>query len=232
METEPKCPYCQIPLVKFPAAKTKCKSCGQVFYVRTHPEKHIKVIVTISEAGVLQDQWEHVVTDSQLFRWLPLGGNFVLAGSAKPMIEKPDPAHDPAKAIELLSDLRSKHPDKSDRDIHWLLMNNLSEQFGHDYYSQKQLHFAMAIYLNTEGKNAFPELTIASKMELMAYKEMKTRGASIFTNAGCEKCKKINGLIFTIDHALNDMPLPNPDCAYILEKGHFPFCRCSWNPVF
>jgi len=57
-EPEPKCPYCNVVLPKFPGAKTKCKACGKYYYARRRPSTMKKSIVTEEELSVVEKEWE------------------------------------------------------------------------------------------------------------------------------------------------------------------------------
>lgn len=52
------CPYCNIKLKKFPARKTKCKNCGEYFYVRRRPSDYKKVLIKENEKQLIEDEWE------------------------------------------------------------------------------------------------------------------------------------------------------------------------------
>ena len=46
---------------------------------------------------------------------------------------------------------------------------------------------------------------------------------------GCENCEKLNGKMYTIDEALNQMPIPNENCGNLFYTySNYPFCRCLW----
>jgi len=233
METNPFCPYCKAPLPKFPTAKTKCKKCGQFIYVRTLPLDKSHVVVTEIEASAIDKEKRTFVSDSQLFRWLPLGGSFLMGTNGTMETRPPIPSREPEKVCSLLEDIRAKHPEKSHREIHWLFMNALAEQNDSDLFWLNQLHFAMALYLHHEDKDPFSELVITRKLELQHYQIYNNAKKAIIIMAmGCSECKKLENKIYTIEQALLEMPIPNRNCTTIYDNRKFPICRCSWSPTF
>ena len=55
--TDAICPYCQNALEKKPGRKKKCPKCGEFIYVRTRPSDEQKVLVTESQAEMIEEQW-------------------------------------------------------------------------------------------------------------------------------------------------------------------------------
>ncbi len=61
------CPYCQKPLRKIPAAKTKCPHCGEFMLVRTRPHDGARVVVTAGEACRIEEDW---ITWNEIGWWI------------------------------------------------------------------------------------------------------------------------------------------------------------------
>lgn len=51
------CPACHFNLKKIPGAKTKCPHCSEYIFVRTDPHKNARVVVTKSEADLIDEEW-------------------------------------------------------------------------------------------------------------------------------------------------------------------------------
>lgn len=56
--TDPICPYCNAIFPKKPKAKTKCKSCSSLVFVRTRPLDGEKVLVTEAQAKQISAEYE------------------------------------------------------------------------------------------------------------------------------------------------------------------------------
>lgn len=55
--TAPRCPYCEVALKKMPTRKTKCKTCGQVIYIKSTPCNRTKRLMTEAQANDADRQW-------------------------------------------------------------------------------------------------------------------------------------------------------------------------------
>ncbi len=121
-------------------------------------------------------------------------------------------------------------------DVLWSLYNRLA----HDSMSSGAapspfLYFLMAHYLYEDGRDFFHLLEQSRKMELTAYKRdgifdkvyvITTRDAS------CEACQKLDGKVFTVDEALEHMPIPCKDCTFdFAGTGQPGWCRCLYGAV-
>lgn len=51
------CPNCEAPFATRPNKKTKCTKCGSVVFVRTRPFDRQRVLVTESQAALLETEW-------------------------------------------------------------------------------------------------------------------------------------------------------------------------------
>jgi len=123
------------------------------------------------------------------------------------------------------------------RDVVWRLYNNLALDSGNDPERQSLIYYAMAIYLEKEGKYPFKMLQLYQRAKLKALKkEGNVNKVRIFTmgeepDGSCDSCRKNEGRVLTIDDALETMPIPNPDCSYKFKKDHYSFCRCIYSPI-
>lgn len=85
------------------------------------------------------------------------------------------------------------------------------------------LYYSMAWFLNEEGKDFFHVLKQSSKVEL---ENIKAKEVKIMSVGGCPSCKKLDGEVFTVEEALNKMPIPNKNCSNIEYNN---FCRCRYH---
>lgn len=58
--TESVCPYCEFKLDKKPSRKKKCPNCGNFIFVRTRPQDKKKILVTLEQTDLLEEQWSIV----------------------------------------------------------------------------------------------------------------------------------------------------------------------------
>jgi len=91
----------------------------------------------------------------------------------------------------------------------------------------------MALFKNQRGKDCFVTLQQSHKMELYECKQQGEfiKKVRIFTGGkdSCDACQQLDGKIFTIDEALQKMPIPNKECTFKLYDENRGFCRCSYN---
>lgn len=106
-----------------------------------------------------------------------------------------------------------------------------------DYFSLQGLCFTHAFELFEKYDDDYFLYAQASRFfELLGY---KTKGflkkVEILANGSCEECIKHNGEVYTIDEALEKMPIPNSDCVNWKEdfdgNHKHGYCRCTWLPV-
>lgn len=67
-------------------------------------------------------------------------------------------------------------------------------------------------------------------MELMELKRTGCYQTEIL-GGECLECAALNGKIFTIEKALEKMPIPHEKCTHELKKGKIGWCRCEYLPV-
>lgn len=215
MLKESKCPYCSNFLSHTPKRKTKCKVCGNYFYVKTRLPDNVQVIVTEEEKANIEKEWAEYRIENSFF-----SGGII---SEEEFQE--------AKKLYL-----SKGENISNNDIVWGLFNkrltSLMEQNG--WEAMEQVYCAMAQFLQREGKDCFHLLQEASKCRLRGYKEQGIKEVEILTAGegnACKECQRLNGNKFTIETALTTMPIPVKECStevFVDGKG---FCRCLYLPV-
>ncbi len=121
----------------------------------------------------------------------------------------------------------------SDRDVIWSLLNKLILQ-AKDYHTLKMIYYTMALFVAEEGKNHIRELTQARKYELLAYKNSSLVTKVSIITAGqnsCKACQLLEKKQFTIEEALQTMPLPCKTCETQLFENSKGFCRCLYAPA-
>ncbi|MDY6876175.1 MAG: hypothetical protein SWK90_08250 [Chloroflexota bacterium] len=112
-------------------------------------------------------------------------------------------------------------------DTVWRVLNLLVASTA-DHSQAKILYNEMVHLVRSEGKDPKPYLVEAAKHELLSLKESgvvsRVRVNTVNDGLVCSKCRALAEKTFTIEQALNDMPIPN---ACESEDG----CRCWYSPV-
>jgi len=112
-------------------------------------------------------------------------------------------------------------------DTVWRILNSLVARTV-DHSQAKLLYNEMAYLVRGEDKDPSPYLAEAAKHELLNLKESgvvsRVRVNTVNDDIVCPKCRGLAEKTFTIEQALNDMPIPN---ACENEDG----CRCWYSPV-
>jgi len=128
---DPVCPYCAFSLVKMPGKKTKCPNCKNDIYVRTRPVDRKKVLVTIQQVEVLEEQWAIVNGAHQEY----------LAQKREFEEER-----------RRLSAHFGKHAD--DHDVKWSIYNKelMKHANGGNFGLYRNTRLEMAEFLRKEGK--------------------------------------------------------------------------------
>jgi len=204
------CPYCSAPLEKVPQRKTKCPSCGRHIYVRTRPSDGQQILATEDMVKQIDSEWAVLSQQRKYERVLRNSG-----------ID--DRECDIAK-----KELTKKFGElPTPRDIVWKVLNNhVATAMGHkDWHNMKMLYFEQARILYEEGGSFFPILQETRRCELQNYQSQGLKRVEILAGS-CEKCRPLNGKVFTIEEALDTMPIPVKECEN--ENG---WCRCTYTPT-
>jgi len=122
----------------------------------------------------------------------------------------------------------------SDKDLAWSLFAKLNLEAAKKNNANllSRIYYSQALFADeTRRRNPFDLLQQAAHWKLMEMKELENAGlkyaAKISAFKSCEACKSQDGQIFTIDEALQKMPLPHKECT--TQLFNYPgFCRCEY----
>ena len=210
IESESICPYCKYTLEKKPTRKKKCSNCNNFIFVRTLPSTRQKVLVTENEAKKIDLEWDKVNYRKNAINQL----------NSYDINEKD---YDNRKK-ELSKKLNSE---ANDGDVVWSLLNEqLNKKMkDNDFGFLSMIYNDMARILNKEGKDCFTYLQQAIKMDLLRLQQSSFNKVEISTCGinSCEACQKLDSKVFTIEEALEKMPIPYKECTH--EIG---YCRCCY----
>jgi predicted RNA-binding Zn-ribbon protein involved in translation (DUF1610 family) len=189
------CPHCNVNLDPAPQRKTKCPSCGKDIYVKTNPFNKLETYYLKKDDALLLNLVRNLPITEQAFN------------EAK------------NKAIR----------GQSLGDIIWGLINQkkINAARKGDWQTIKALTWSQARYLHDVGREYFHVQQEAVRTELqgvLAQGLTHVKIASSKDDRTCEKCKSQDGMAFTIEEALEKMPLPvkcdSPEMCRCVYKYH------------
>lgn len=207
------CPYCKEVLEQVPQRKKKCPFCNNLIYVRTSLSTQSKVLVTEEESKEIDLAWE---AESKRAKWFKFFNEHGVQ----------------EKAFYERKEVFSKKIGKmaSDGDVFWSLFNELISNT-RDLHSLKMIYYEMALFLNEEGKDSYLMLQQAAKMDLMSFKKqgfIKKVRVITAQEQSCEACRQLTDKVFTIEEALEKMPIPCKECSHKIHDENRNFCRCCY----
>ena len=208
------CPYCSGLLAKMPSRKTKCPHCSNYILVRTHPITKLKILVTEQQTKEIDRLRKEISLKNKYLRNLEQYG-----------VTERD--------YDVQRDRLYKKYGQEPRipDVVWAVFNELLIAKINDIYSLPMIYFEMALFLNDEGKDPFKILQNSRKMELLRIRQEGGKKVTIIScEDACEQCRRLHGKVFKIEEALRIMPIPSPQCTFILETGKRGWCRCVYAP--
>lgn len=108
-------------------------------------------------------------------------------------------------------------------DTLWRILNSVNTP-DKSYQSRKFIYLAMKGILRKEGKKTHEIMVQAHRMDLLDAKENTPNLVAIILTCNddyvCDECKKLSTMTFTIDEALETMPIP-----YSCTTEN---CRCGY----
>jgi hypothetical protein len=205
------CPYCNGELGKHPKRKTTCPFCGKPIYVRTSPSTKEKVLVTEEGAKQIDDEYAKAGYRNS---WLNTLGQYGVT------------------AIDFDNMNRSLSErfgyKANDRDTIWQLFNTLIPKTK-DLNTLSNIYYSMALFLHYEGKDSFKLQQQSRKMELLKQKNDGIDKVRILAgDDSCDACKDQENKVYSVDEALEKMPIPCKNCSNRLPGEKFSFCRCTY----
>lgn len=218
------CPYCSVNLEKIPTRKTKCKSCGKEFLVRTHYLTKQKVILTQNAADLYDIEKDKYYVDKSFLNSLTF-----LSGLEEDKMNK--------LVEKTRQDLSLKFGKQASLgDTLWGIANKLIQEEikSNNTSTLKGLYMQMGMYLHNTGRDSGAVVANSFKLDLMEYKNnsVVTGVEVISANDSCDFCKANNGKIFKIADAIEQSILPCNSCTFKLNKeAKSGWCRCCYAPV-
>lgn len=104
-----------------------------------------------------------------------------------------------------------------------------------DVVGLSQVLYSAALGINQSGDDHFAVLYESTRLRLMDLERSGIRRAEILTTGGasCAACSARKRLVWTVETALRNMPIPTKRCSHRFDadpelRG---FCRCLWVAV-
>lgn len=215
-KSKPKCPYCKEVLIDPPKTKKKCSNCGNTVFFKVDPYTNKEYYLTEDESIQINLLKERFRIEESFYN------KFSEFGINEKLFEKRR-----EKYIKMAKNNYSAFSFVTS------IFNELSLQFAkkNNFSELSSLYFSMAWFLFDHNEKYFFYLQESIKMNLYHYKQIEKdtgfkykvniMAAVGSKNSACDKCAKQNGKSFTIDEALQEMPIPVKDCEN-------DFCRCTY----
>jgi hypothetical protein len=187
------CPHCNAVLGPIPKRKTKCRDCGKEIYVRADPFDKQKTYYLKHEDALSLDMARDLQVSEKAF-----------------------------------TEAKNKAPKgRSLGDIVWELIGQQKQEAArkNDWQTVSRTTWRQARHLYEAGREYFHVQQAAMKEQLQGALAQGVTHVKILSSRDdrtCEKCRSQDGMIFTIEEAIEKMPLP-VKCN--TEEG---WCRCVY----
>lgn len=202
-EANSKCPYCGSMFAKPPRKKTQCTNCKKFVSVRKRPFETEPQLLTKDEVEIVEREWDVY----QELKGVFYGYN--ISNEAFTQRRNELKASLGETMFSLLKDIEKTITELSDK---------------------KMLYHSMAVALEAEGNENFIQyLKESYRCELLYLKENSVKKVRISGAMDFPVCRKMNDKVFTINAALEQMPLPNPRCKNY-RNSDTGFCMCIYSP--
>jgi hypothetical protein len=196
---EAKCPYCLNSLSKVPSRKARCPHCGNIILIRDGQ------LVTEKEANKIDDKWR-IAEKLKEFNILEPDFEILLKEQKNKTNVEPDPM-ELIHSIALDQARRIKDP----------------EALSYHYYK-------MAIFMNEQLKDFWDYLVKARLYKLYELKRDGIKKVKIITSHySCPNCLESKNKEYTVDEAIEKMPIPNKSCTHIAVDPAKGFCECVYD---
>lgn len=209
------CPYCRALLSKVPKRKASCPFCKNEIYVR-------------AKQDIFPNRSLFTEEDARALDWLK-----------RLQVSRRDfEAHreDLSKQFGFTAKAT---------DVVWRIMNASLKPLARtkDFHELKMMYLQMAQFVYDEGKDPLRMKQLAVKTEIaelrhsakQGFINLKSTRLEVITSgeASCGECRKLHKAVFTIDQALEQMPIPVRGCTHnAVKEGEPGWCRCCYGQVF
>jgi hypothetical protein len=211
--THQACPYCNINIDWVINKKERCRACNNLIYVKTRPENNSRLLLTAEDALLIDQQWKdiEVIHGMTLF--------------AKQLGVSGEELENKVRELRELSGLPV-----TARGAVWSILNakmvKLLKQ--NDWGNLSGVYFDQSIFLQKCGEDCLTALRKSLYLNLFEYRAQGYKRVEILgnDNSSCRVCHAPSGQVFTIQRAMETMPIPVARC-----KNAVGYCRCVYAPI-
>ena len=202
----PVCPYCSMPVKQRLRRKLICPYCHHDFYYIPLQTIFEHDLLTLPETATLE-----FLKTAKVFG-----------------INAEDFVATRAQLVEVFG------TEIAPGDILWILTDRLFRQ-PLEPKRRRQLTDLLVTFLKNSGDQLNTMLERSAKMQLLQIKATRDFTKVRITAADplglCPDCRNLAGMVYSIEDALIQMPLPCKTCTHQLAQGITGFCRCSYTPL-
>ncbi len=143
-----------------------------------------------------------------------------------------------ARKKYLLTEQQAKAQEHSRRDARWKELNEqvrVASQAG-DLQALRIAYYQQAEILFVEGRNHLETRRLSARVELQHIQSIGIERVRVRTaddERVCSYCRSLEGKDISIEDALEQMPIPGPNCDDNKEENPYGGrCRCSYEAIF
>ncbi len=206
-----KCPYCQFMIEKEHKGKFKCPSCKNEIFIISEGNS-IRLITDVEKEN-LRLKRKEITEKNKYFRFF------------EGYIDDKDYLEE-----QRLQWLKKFPYNGNYDDLTWSLAHRVLQTSikQNDFNTAQSIYFSLARFQYEQDKPFFKLLQEANRMTLYNYKyglpeNIKIEVGICGCGDSCPACKELDNKWFSVDEALELMPIPSKDCSQ--EGG---WCRCSY----
>jgi hypothetical protein len=204
------CPYCSFQFPVIPQRRGPCPSCNKMIYVWYSTTQNMKKLVTEEDAHRIEKEISQHIEQYELL-------------NKQDTLEKSE-----EEMKQLQAELMESNPTATLDDAYMFLLNNKIKK-ARSNSEKSSLYYLKALLLDNAGKDFTKDLVESRRLELQHLKthEFVKKVQIITSHDCCKNCAANSDKVFTIQEALETMPLPHPGCSRPLH-GQNGFCHCSY----
>lgn len=203
---DPVCPNCGITLKREPQRKAKCQACGQPIFVKYPPSDRKKRLMTAAQAAVVDAAWLDYHQDNRITEFCRLWG--VDEAALRTGIHETGGNVDGVMETELRYILATS-PDLNARAMAASTLATAEGRRGGDFVPMLREHARLTLL----------------RLPRQVIKRVEIRAGR------CVRSSQLAGRVLTIEQALQEMPIPDPQCEAKSRDGRAGYCGCHYIPV-
>ena len=201
----PACPYCGVIQDPPPTRRRKCRDCGETIHTRTDRKKRRKYLLTADQAK---------------------------------QRDREEAERKAAEQVE--AERRKKQAEREarrQRDIQWKELSKIAQKAmrARDWHTLSDVYRQQAYILFAEGRPHHDVAVEAQRFNLMHLHDLGIPAVRVMTSRDgrvCDYCAPLDGKVFSVEEALEQMPLPSSSCVDgSHENAHGGRCRCVYRAM-